>query len=634
MTGISAGAQIDNDKCLVRILSDETASVVQFIRPAYPFLENCNYASVPVVRTRSTKGTSTVHYRTRDITAKAGIDYIAAEGVIEFGNDETEKSIEIQIVENQELLEEGRTFNVELFEPSEGTKVGRPSCAIKIIEDDDPGRFELIRSSYMFKGGKNATTEIPVIRSMGADGQVRVPWEIVPLGENPLPPEARLSGECVFGNMIINGTIELSFDANWPEDQLCVLRLLQPSNNARLGAIKDAQLTILGTGRFDEVTMSVPMPEVIRGSNMSPVTVNFERTERCPGQTSVVLFETADGTALEEKHDYYGVKKALIFEPGQTMQQVQIHVNDDYDEDNDDSLYFDLKLAAISDHVIITNPKEQIGITNPIVAHDKKYLQSRYGAKISFAHKKYLTRMSEKEVQIEIKRQGKEDKKVDCYLVSKKLEGDYCDPERPEERVPISFNVNQTSSTFTWKLPPISSKQLVSGFELVDFSSFAMGGTIVETEVTVINDIHAGIVGFAVPEMTQRVTDMLHRVTLLRAGGTDGVLEVEIVSRDATAQNGTHFQFPSPTTVVFEDGQHEAQFEVSFCPGNHGKMIARKFALLISSVSGLGRVGLDSCTIQLVTDQTPCAVSFAKAKFSFLVFIGRAGSSSAQNGSQ
>ena len=58
LSDVTGGAQIDRSECLVRILFDETASVVQFVRADYPFLENCETASVPVIRTRSTNGIS------------------------------------------------------------------------------------------------------------------------------------------------------------------------------------------------------------------------------------------------------------------------------------------------------------------------------------------------------------------------------------------------------------------------------------------------------------------------------------------------------------------------------------------------------------------------------------------------
>ena len=41
-----------------------------------------------------------------------------------------------------------------------------------------------------------------------------------------------------------------------------------------------------------------------------------------------------------------------------------------------------------------------------------------------------------------------------------------------------------------------------------------MEGSITECEVTIINDIHAGVVGFSVPEMTYRVTDLKQKLML------------------------------------------------------------------------------------------------------------------------
>ena len=615
------GAVLDRDKCLVRILFDETASVVQFVRPAYPFLENCSFASVPVIRTRSTKGISLVHYKTRDITAKSGVDYRHTEGILEFGNEETEKTIDIQIIENDQLIEEGRTFNLELFEPSEGTKVGRKDCSIKIIEDDDPGRFELIRSAYVFKCG--STCEIPIIRSMGADGRVEVPWVIEPLPGKTLPPEAQLSGTVVFESMSINGAIDLFINADWSDDVSVNLRLLQPTNNARLGGIEETTLQILGKGQFDEVNMEIPLAEIIRGNGQSPVTVNFNRIIRTVNQTTVVMFETLDGTALEEKHDYYGIKKAIIFEPHMTQQQVQIHVNDEYDEDLQD-IFFKLKMTPVSDHVILNNPEGEIAIVSPINETLRGNMQSRYGAKISFVQKKYLCRMSERQVQIEVKRQGKEEKEVSCHLVSEMIEGDLI-KTTPDIDQMITFAPNVGSETFTWDLPNIESKQVLVALRLVEFSKQAMEGSITECEVTIINDIHAGVVGFSVPEMTYRVTDLKQKIDLLRAGGTDGALDVTIVACNQSAENGTHFDIPSPLEINFNDGQNSASFDIDFIPGNHGKKISRSFELKIQTVSGSGRVGQSTCTIHLVTDQSPCSVSFAKGKFSFLANSGDQG---------
>ena len=132
--------------------------------------------------------------------------------------------------------------------------------------------------------------------------------------------------------------------SNFTTGSTANLRLLQPTNNARLGGIGETTLQILGKGQFDEVNMEIHLAEIIRGNGQSRVTVNFNRIIRTVNQTTVVMFETLDGTALEEKHDYYGIKKAIIFEPHMTQQQVQIPVNDKYDEDLQD-IFFKLTVT-------------------------------------------------------------------------------------------------------------------------------------------------------------------------------------------------------------------------------------------------------------------------------------------------
>ena len=149
-----------------------------------------------------------------------------------------------------------------------------------------------------------------------------------------------------------------------------------------------------------------------------------------------------------------------------------------------------------------------------------------------------------------------------------------------------------------------------------------MEGSITECEVTIIYDIHDGVVGFSVPEMTYRVTNLKQEIDIFRADGTDGALDVTIVACNQSAENGTHFYIQSPLEINFNDGQNSACFAFGFIPGNLGKKISRSFELKIQTVSGLGRVGQSTCTIHLVTDQSPCSVSFAKRKFYFLANSG------------
>ena len=627
------GCTLDTEKCLVTLLFDETVSVVQFLRPSYPFLENCQNAAVPVIRTRSTKGRSTVWYRTRDITAKAGVDYKASEGELEFCNGETEKTIEVPIIENQCYIEEGRTFGLDLFDPSDGTKMELNACEIKIIEDDDPGRFEFARPNYTFKSGTQ-TARIPVIRSMGADGLVAVPWRLTSANSDPLPDKLaeQATQQVEFENMAIDGEIVLDVNIDKKEDTICSIELLQPTNNARLGQEKLARVQILGKGHFDEVAMNIPLNVIQRGNKQSPVIVNITRTIRVnPPQAAVVLFETVDGTALAARDDYTAVKKAIIFDANETEKQVKIHVNDDDDDEISDDLEFSCNIIPVSDRVLITEGAAEatVYIEQAMMFTKQGVTKSAAGdyhrSKISFALGEYLCRLSEKTVKIEIKRIRKMNKKVTCKMTSQVAQGQVHPNTGDLDTGEIVFEPEMKSLEIDFKLPLVMSDQLVVKLTLFDFGINASAGSVPECDITIINDKHAGVVGFSVPEMTFPVSEKHQQIGLIRAGGTDGDVSVTVTALDGTAENGVQFLLDDETVVKFNDGQYQAELPIEFLPGNHGKMVSRKCVLRITTVNGMGRIGQRDCTLQLLTDQAPCSVSFARPEFSFMAGSGDQG---------
>ena len=70
---------------------------------------------------------------------------------------------------------------------------------------------------------------------------------------------------------------------------------------------------------------------------------------------------------------------------------------------------------------------------------------------------------------------------------------------------------------------------------------------------------------------------------MIRVGGTDGELVADILSINQSAENGVHYDVASPLSVVFEDGQSSASFDVAFIPGNHGnKEFSNKIYLFFS----------------------------------------------------
>merc|ERR1719502_398934 len=84
----------------------------------------------------------TVEYKTFDISAVEGKDYKGAEGTLAFAAGETEKTIEIEIIDD-DTHEANETFRVELSEPSDGATLDEDGdgtqAVVTIVNDDDDG---------------------------------------------------------------------------------------------------------------------------------------------------------------------------------------------------------------------------------------------------------------------------------------------------------------------------------------------------------------------------------------------------------------------------------------------------------------------------------------------------------------
>ena len=81
-----------------------------------------------------------VGIRTRDGTALAGDDFSAVDQILEFGADEQDKFIEVEIL-NDDCYEENEDFFVELYDPDNNQKLPGDDTETKItvIDDDQPG---------------------------------------------------------------------------------------------------------------------------------------------------------------------------------------------------------------------------------------------------------------------------------------------------------------------------------------------------------------------------------------------------------------------------------------------------------------------------------------------------------------
>ena len=119
----------------VVIIDDDHPGDLGFETPMVEVKESVGMAKVSVRRQGGASGTVRCKYYTTDGSAVEGEDYMASTGCLEFLPEETEKVIEIEVLDN-DREEPDRVFHVFLSEP-EGAKFSKYSIIlVKIIDDD------------------------------------------------------------------------------------------------------------------------------------------------------------------------------------------------------------------------------------------------------------------------------------------------------------------------------------------------------------------------------------------------------------------------------------------------------------------------------------------------------------------
>jgi len=100
----------------IMILDDDHGGVFQVTDPDIEIFETVGTHEVKITRWSGCRGRVIIPYRTEDGTAKAGKDYEHVEGNLVFENEETEKIIEVPIIE-EDSYEKDVLFYLEIDEP-------------------------------------------------------------------------------------------------------------------------------------------------------------------------------------------------------------------------------------------------------------------------------------------------------------------------------------------------------------------------------------------------------------------------------------------------------------------------------------------------------------------------------------
>ncbi|XP_015269964.1 PREDICTED: integrin beta-4 isoform X3 [Gekko japonicus] len=126
----------------ITIIKEQAKSIISFLEPAYSYSRFDKLAKIPVSREILENGKSQITYRTRDLTAQEGKDYIFTEGELVFQPGEKRKEVQVPLLELTEIdaflhNRQQKQFIVELLDPKFGAKVGKYPKTVVTIDDPE-----------------------------------------------------------------------------------------------------------------------------------------------------------------------------------------------------------------------------------------------------------------------------------------------------------------------------------------------------------------------------------------------------------------------------------------------------------------------------------------------------------------
>ena len=134
------GSELDpdtaNNRQFLVALVDEPGGALVFDRADLSVNEDIGMVYVAVVRTQKIYGAASVDYHTVDGAALAGSDYVATSGTLHFASGQTVQVIPVAILDDR-VTEEDASFFIRLSNPGGAAVLGEPTELEITIRDDD-----------------------------------------------------------------------------------------------------------------------------------------------------------------------------------------------------------------------------------------------------------------------------------------------------------------------------------------------------------------------------------------------------------------------------------------------------------------------------------------------------------------
>ncbi|MBI3417306.1 MAG: DUF11 domain-containing protein [Verrucomicrobia bacterium] len=289
--------------------------------------------------TLSTNATSpiTVAYSTADGAAKAGIDYVATNGVVLFGPGVTTQTITVNVIGND--IPDGDRFLLVNLANAVNAVIGDDQAGGFIIDDDFLPALR-INDAAVTEGDTGTTNMIfTVTLSTSSGSTVSVDYATADDTAKAGSDYVGKSGKIIFSPGALTQTISIPVigDLLSEPTETFFVNLANPVNavivdNQAIGTITDNDsLPLLN---ISDVTVA----EGDTGTTNAVFTVTLASTS---GQDVTVKYATSDGTATAGS-DYVAASGTITIRAGTTSQTISVAVNGDRLNEPDETFFVNL----------------------------------------------------------------------------------------------------------------------------------------------------------------------------------------------------------------------------------------------------------------------------------------------------
>ena len=301
--------------------NERPPSFFSFTTNAFTVGEADNVVYVGVVRTNNTADTVSVGFHTTNLTALAGLDYAATNGVLTFTNGETLKSFTVPILDDL-TVQTNHTFGISLTPAETGSIIASPSNILVTIVDND---FSLGFVTNAFYAGEADYYGFVTVRRTGiTNTTVHVDYSALPGTAVSNLDFTPVSGTLDFapGQVFQYFYVPILDDLLQQTNQTVLLQLSNLTaggtlfqSNALLNIVDNDQLP----GVIGFASLAFRTPETAGNAVLTII-----RTNGSTGFVSV-RYATLSGTATGGV-DYMNADAVVAFLEGETVKTISIPV--------------------------------------------------------------------------------------------------------------------------------------------------------------------------------------------------------------------------------------------------------------------------------------------------------------------